>query len=62
MSWYISCDIQFYIIGVLFIYLYTKNVKCGICLLSLMLGASIFVPFIITYLTKIDGMLKVHLP
>ena len=62
VSWYISCDVQFFIIGVIMVYIYTKNNKYGIGLLTSILVVSIFVPFIITILTRGEGILKVHIP
>lgn len=61
-SWYISCDVQFFILGVIVVYIYTKNTKSGIGLLTLILGVSIAVPFIITILTKREGIIKILLP
>eukprot|EP00102_Acyrthosiphon_pisum_P008731 XP_003245760.3 PREDICTED: nose resistant to fluoxetine protein 6 [Acyrthosiphon pisum] len=61
VSWYISCDLQFFIVGVILVYIYTKNTKYGIGLLSTIVIASTFTPFISTILNKSDGILKVHL-
>jgi len=58
VSWYLSCDIQFFIIGVIVVYILTKNQKKGIALLGTIIGLSIFVPFIITLLTGRDGIDK----
>lgn len=62
VSWYISCDIQFCILGVIIVYIYTKNIKFGIGLIILTLGVSITVPFVITILTKREGIVKILLP
>ncbi|CAH1712092.1 nose resistant to fluoxetine protein 6-like isoform X1 [Aphis gossypii] len=62
VSWYISCDIQFCILGVIIVYIYTKNIKFGIGLIIAMLGVSMSVPFIITILTKREGIIKILLP
>ncbi|KAL4143277.1 hypothetical protein QTP88_005628 [Uroleucon formosanum] len=62
MSWYISCDIQFFIIGVIVIYVYTKHQKYGITLISTLIGLSLFVPFIVTLSTGTEGMFKIPLP
>ncbi|XP_026810739.1 O-acyltransferase like protein-like [Rhopalosiphum maidis] len=62
VSWYISCDVQFFIIGVIIVYIYTKNNKYGIGFLTTILIVSICVPFIVTILTKSEGILKVHIP
>ncbi|XP_029347392.1 uncharacterized protein LOC107884314 isoform X1 [Acyrthosiphon pisum] len=58
MGWYLSCDIQFFVIGVIVVYVHTKNPKYGIALLGTIIGLSISVPFIITLLTGRDGMDK----
>lgn len=62
VSWYISCDVQFYIVGAIIVYVYIKNRKYGIGLLTAMIGISLFVPFMYTFLTRGDGILKVNLP
>jgi len=62
MSWYLSCDIQFVVIEVIVVYVYTKNPKYGIALLGTIIGLSISVPFIITLLTGRDGMDKFPIP
>lgn len=62
VSWYISCDIQFCILGVIIVYIYTKNIKFGIGLIIAILGVSMSVPFIITILTKREGIIKILLP
>jgi len=58
MSWCLSCDMQFFIIGVIVVYILTKNQKKGIALLGTIIGLSISVPFIITLLTGRDGIDK----
>ncbi|XP_025193573.1 nose resistant to fluoxetine protein 6-like [Melanaphis sacchari] len=62
VSWYLSCDVQFFIIGVVIVYVYIKNNKYGIGLLTTMFILSIFVPFTTTILTKSEGILKIHIP
>jgi hypothetical protein len=62
MGWYLSCDIQFFIIGVIIVCVYTKNEKYGKSLIGVLIGVSLSLPFIITYMRKIDGILKVDLP
>ncbi|XP_060865910.1 nose resistant to fluoxetine protein 6-like isoform X2 [Metopolophium dirhodum] len=62
VSWYISCDVQFFIVGVVLVYIYTKNTKYGIGLLSTIIIASMITPFISTILNKNDGILKIHIP
>ncbi|CAI6373319.1 unnamed protein product [Macrosiphum euphorbiae] len=62
MSWYLSCDVQFFIIGVIVVYVYTKNTKYGIALLGTIIGLSISLPFIITLWTRRDGIDKFPLP
>eukprot|EP00102_Acyrthosiphon_pisum_P024389 XP_016661599.1 PREDICTED: nose resistant to fluoxetine protein 6-like isoform X2 [Acyrthosiphon pisum] len=58
MGWYLSCDIQFFVIGVIVVYVHTKNPRYGIALLGTIIGLSISLPFIITLLTGRDGMDK----
>ncbi|XP_060865863.1 nose resistant to fluoxetine protein 6-like [Metopolophium dirhodum] len=62
VSWYISCDVQFCVLGVIIVYVYTKNIKFGIGLLIAVIGVAISVPFVITILTKREGIIKILLP
>ncbi|VVC41807.1 Nose resistant-to-fluoxetine protein, N-terminal,Acyltransferase 3 [Cinara cedri] len=62
ISWYLSCDIQFFIVGVIILYIYSKNKKSGIGLLSVLLCISFCIPFIITLLTNRDSIVKLNLP
>jgi len=49
-------------LGVIIVYIYTKNNKFGIGLLTAVIGVAISVPFVITILTKRDGIIKILLP
>ncbi|KAF0738577.1 O-acyltransferase like protein-like, partial [Aphis craccivora] len=62
VSWYVSCDIQFFIIGVIIVYVYMKNKNYGIGLLGIVLSLSVSIPFLVTMLSKIDGIDKMQLP
>lgn len=59
MSWHLSCDMQFFIIGVFVVYILIKTPKKGIALLGIIIGLSIFVPFIVTLWTGRDGIDKI---
>ncbi|XP_050521582.1 nose resistant to fluoxetine protein 6-like [Daktulosphaira vitifoliae] len=61
-SWYISCDLQFYIGGILIAYLYTRNHKLGFGTLGVILTLSLIMPIYVTYTQKLDGLLKVDVP
>ncbi|CAH1712056.1 unnamed protein product [Aphis gossypii] len=56
VNYYVSCDVQFFIIGVIIVYAYMKNTKYGIRLLASILSLSLFVPFLVTFLTKRFGI------
>ncbi|VVC42233.1 Nose resistant-to-fluoxetine protein, N-terminal,Acyltransferase 3 [Cinara cedri] len=60
-SWYVSCDIHFYITGVIILYVYSKNIKYGIGLFSVVLGISLLTTFTITFLMKLDGLFLMHI-
>ncbi|VVC42242.1 Nose resistant-to-fluoxetine protein, N-terminal,Acyltransferase 3 [Cinara cedri] len=62
MSWYVACDVQLFAIGVIIVFVYAKNKKYGIGLLGIMMCVSLSVPFVITYVTKTDAIVRVHLP
>ncbi|CAI6366861.1 unnamed protein product [Macrosiphum euphorbiae] len=62
VSWYVSCDVQFFVIGVIIVYVYTKNTKYGILLLGTVLGLCICVPFLVTIFSKTDGIDKMQFP
>lgn len=56
-----SCYVQFMIVGIIIIYIYKMNNKYGIALLGVIISASISVPFIVTYLKELEGMLIMDL-
>ncbi|XP_050052902.1 nose resistant to fluoxetine protein 6-like isoform X1 [Aphis gossypii] len=56
VNYYVSCDVQFFIVGVIIVYAYMKNTKYGIRLLASILSLSLFVPFLVTFLTKRFGI------
>lgn len=60
-SWFMSCYVQFMIVGIIIIYVYKMNNKHGIALLGVIISASISVPFIVTYLKELEGMLIMDL-
>lgn len=62
VSWYVACDVQFFVVGVIIVYVYMKNNKYGVGLLGVMLSLSLLVPFFVTLIMKSDGILKVYLP
>lgn len=62
MSWYIACDIQFFVVGIVILYVYVKNRKLGVRLLIAMSIVSLIIPIVVTFVTKSDGMLKTTFP
>ncbi|XP_026815118.1 nose resistant to fluoxetine protein 6-like isoform X3 [Rhopalosiphum maidis] len=62
INYYVSCDVQFFVVGGIIIYVYTKNTKYGIRLLATILSLSAFLPFLVTILTKRFGIDIFYLP
>lgn len=56
VNYYVSCDVQFFVVGVIIVYAYIKNAKFGIGLLSIVLTLSVSVPFLFTFMTKRSGI------
>ncbi|XP_050428678.1 nose resistant to fluoxetine protein 6-like [Adelges cooleyi] len=62
ISWYVSCDFQFLVVGIIVILIYTKRPKLGVGLLTVLLVISLFAPFYTTIVKKVDGLVKVLIP
>ncbi|XP_050429658.1 nose resistant to fluoxetine protein 6-like [Adelges cooleyi] len=62
ISWYVSCDFQFFVVGVIVILIYMKRPKLGVVLLTVLLILSLFVPFYMTIVNEFDGLYKVLIP
>ncbi|RZF41909.1 hypothetical protein LSTR_LSTR005677 [Laodelphax striatellus] len=60
LSWYIACDMHFFIIGSFLIYYLWKNPKIGEIICIIVLCISIFLPFITTYIGNHDGKLRLY--
>ncbi|XP_050521581.1 nose resistant to fluoxetine protein 6-like [Daktulosphaira vitifoliae] len=61
-SWYISCDLQYYMICIILGYTYTKSKKFGLAVLGFFLVVSLGLPFYITYTQNLNGLLKIDVP
>ncbi|KAL1459444.1 hypothetical protein WDU94_011426 [Cyamophila willieti] len=57
-SWYLSVDFQMFLIGLLLLYVISKNEKLGIRLLYTCFGISIVIPFVVTLKGRHWGILK----
>ncbi|XP_050521580.1 nose resistant to fluoxetine protein 6-like [Daktulosphaira vitifoliae] len=62
VSWYVACDIHFYVVGVILLYIHTKNQKVGLGIIIVLIFLSLAMPFYITLITKSDGIVKVDIP
>ncbi|XP_022204281.2 nose resistant to fluoxetine protein 6 [Nilaparvata lugens] len=60
LSWYIACDMHFFIIGSFIVYYLWKNPKIGEIICIIVLCISIFLPFITTYIGNHDGKLRLY--
>ncbi|XP_050442482.1 nose resistant to fluoxetine protein 6-like [Adelges cooleyi] len=58
-GWYISCLLQFLIIGTVVMYIYVKRHKLGTIIIFVLFCTSLIIPFVITYNTKSYGIIKV---
>ncbi|KAL4143271.1 hypothetical protein QTP88_005622 [Uroleucon formosanum] len=61
VSYYVACDIQFFTVGVIIVYVYMRNAKYGIRLLCTVLALSVSVPFLVTFITKRRGIYLFYL-
>ncbi|CAI6365154.1 unnamed protein product [Macrosiphum euphorbiae] len=61
VNYYVSCDVQFFVVGVIIVYVYMRNSKYGIRLLCMVLALSLSVPFLVTFMTKRIGICLFHL-
>uniref|UniRef100_A0A8D8VQF5 Nose resistant to fluoxetine protein 6 n=1 Tax=Cacopsylla melanoneura TaxID=428564 RepID=A0A8D8VQF5_9HEMI len=57
-SWYLSVDFQMFLIGLLLLYVISKNETIGIRLLYACFGMSVVIPFIVTLKGRHWGILK----
>lgn len=61
-GWYISCLLQFIVIGTIIVYICVKKPKLGVGVMCLLLCVSLFIPFILTYTTRSYGIIRVLRP
>lgn len=57
-GWYISCLLQFLVIGTVVMYVRVKNRKFGIYLIATLLVASLITPFVMTYMNRAYGIIR----
>ncbi|CAH1712122.1 unnamed protein product [Aphis gossypii] len=58
-GWYVSCLLQFLVIGTIVVYVYVKHRKIGISLIVILLCASLAISFITTYVNQAYGIIRV---
>ncbi|XP_050442512.1 nose resistant to fluoxetine protein 6-like [Adelges cooleyi] len=58
-SWYISCLLQFVVIGTIIMYIYVKTPKIGTNIIVFLFCASLIIPFAMTYHYKAYGIVRV---
>ncbi|XP_016662452.1 nose resistant to fluoxetine protein 6 [Acyrthosiphon pisum] len=61
INYYVSCDVQFFVVGVIIVYAYMKNAKFGIGLIATVLVLSVSVPFLVTFMTKRSGIYLMYI-
>ncbi|XKL64687.1 hypothetical protein PGB90_004773 [Kerria lacca] len=59
ISWYISTDMQLTLIGLVLMYVISKNRKLGICLTVLSLFLGMAITFVMTYVNRYHGLLPI---
>uniref|UniRef100_A0A1B6DTW6 Nose resistant-to-fluoxetine protein N-terminal domain-containing protein n=2 Tax=Clastoptera arizonana TaxID=38151 RepID=A0A1B6DTW6_9HEMI len=59
-SWYLSCDMHFFVIGIFLIYITWRWHKTGGTLLLLTLLVSVGIPAYITYVNKYKGVVRLY--
>ncbi|XP_050442145.1 nose resistant to fluoxetine protein 6-like isoform X1 [Adelges cooleyi] len=59
-SWYISCLLQFHVIGAVVSYVYYKSKRRGLILMWLMLIISLITPFVLTFYKRTIGFVKLN--
>ncbi|XP_046665194.1 nose resistant to fluoxetine protein 6-like [Homalodisca vitripennis] len=60
-SWYISCDMHYSLVAPLVVYCLWQSPLAGMFLLGLILTLAALVPFLITYIGRYDGVLRVYM-
>ncbi|XP_025192359.1 nose resistant to fluoxetine protein 6-like [Melanaphis sacchari] len=58
-GWYVSCLLQFLVIGTILVYVYVKNRKIGTFLFVMLLCISLATSFVITYTNRVYGIIRV---
>ncbi|CAH1712124.1 unnamed protein product [Aphis gossypii] len=62
VGWYISCLVQFMIIGTILINICVKYRKIGVGIVSVCLCVSLAIPFVSTYVTRSYAIIRVLIP
>lgn len=61
-GWYVSCLLQFLVIGIIIIYICIKNQRVGVGLMIVLLCVSLIIPFVLTYTSRAYGLVRVTIP
>ncbi|XP_075234133.1 nose resistant to fluoxetine protein 6-like [Lycorma delicatula] len=60
-SWFLTCDMHFFLFGPILAYLLHKRPKLGIVITLMLLLISIIIPFLVIYTNNLDGVLKLYM-
>ncbi|KAG8310549.1 hypothetical protein J6590_062678, partial [Homalodisca vitripennis] len=60
LSWYLACDMQFFVIGIFAIYVLWRWPRIGYALFAVLFVASVAIPFYVTYDRHYSGTLKLY--
>jgi uncharacterized protein (DUF486 family) len=60
-SWYIACDMHYFLIAPLIVIPLYKNPKLGLGLLGGIISLTVIVPFAVTYIGEYSGVLRVYM-
>ncbi|XP_054259761.1 nose resistant to fluoxetine protein 6-like [Macrosteles quadrilineatus] len=59
-AWYLACDMHYFIIGIILIYITYKRPKLGASLIGIAFAASVAIPTYITYVNQYPGVVQLY--
>jgi peptidoglycan/LPS O-acetylase OafA/YrhL len=60
-SWYIACDMHYFLIAPLIVIPLYKKPKLGLSILGTVIALTIIIPFAVTYVGEYSGVLRVYM-
>jgi uncharacterized protein (DUF486 family) len=60
-SWYIACDMHYFLIAPLIVIPLYKKPKLGLGILGTVIALTIIIPFAVTYVGEYSGVLRVYM-